>query len=167
MKNISVRPAKEADLPTLAQWFPTNRPNRFRAYWQLQERGWITYLIIWLDQRPIGQGTLRWLGPRDSVVAAAYPDCPELLGFGVSPEFQSQGIGSQLLEDYEVRAKERGCAIVGLAVGVENPRAQALYRRVGYTPVPLPSYIDRWSWRNEAGEKMWVDDECIFMVKHL
>ncbi|MBV7335365.1 GNAT family N-acetyltransferase [Chloroflexi bacterium TSY] len=165
--NITIRPAQEIELPALNRWFPSNRPMRHRRYWQLQERGAITYLIAWQGDRPIGHGTIRWLGPRDPIVAASYPKCPEILGLGVVPELQSRGIGSRMLEEFVQLAHERELDQIGLAVGLTNTRAQALYLRHGYRDTATPTYLDRWYRRNDAGQKIWHEDECKFMIKQI
>ena len=59
-------------------------------------------------------------------------DFPELNAVTVAPELRSQGIGTALIREAERRVAPRGLACVGLAVGVDNPRARSLYERLGY-----------------------------------
>ncbi len=51
----------------------------------------------------------------------------------VLPEYQGQGIGSQLLRAVEAHARTMGCCKVTLEVRSENLLASKLYRRLGYT----------------------------------
>lgn len=51
---------------------------------------------------------------------------------GVDPQRQSLGIGSSLIERSVQRARASGCSCVELDVDVDNPRAQALYERLGF-----------------------------------
>jgi ribosomal protein S18 acetylase RimI-like enzyme len=51
---------------------------------------------------------------------------------GVDPLQQSLGIGSSLIENSIQRARASGCSCVELDVDVDNPRAQALYERLGF-----------------------------------
>ena len=167
IENVTIRPIAESDLQKLNAHFPSSRPSRHRLYWLLQQRGWLTYLAAWFEERPIGHGTIRWLGPRESTVAALYPNCPEILGFGIVEEFRSHGLGTQMIYRLEAEARQRKTSTIGLAVGVENRRAQSLYRRLGYSPANVGTYLDRWYWLDQNQSKMWVADECLFMLKKL
>ncbi len=51
---------------------------------------------------------------------------------GVDPSQQSLGIGSSLIERSIQKARRAGCSCVELDVDVDNPRAQALYERLGF-----------------------------------
>jgi ribosomal protein S18 acetylase RimI-like enzyme len=51
---------------------------------------------------------------------------------GVDPLQQSLGIGSSLIERSIDTARASGCSCVELDVDVDNPRAQALYERIGF-----------------------------------
>ncbi|MCX6083517.1 MAG: GNAT family N-acetyltransferase [Caldiserica bacterium] len=51
---------------------------------------------------------------------------------GVDPLQQSVGIGSSLIERSIQTARASGCSCVELDVDVDNPRAQALYERLGF-----------------------------------
>lgn len=52
----------------------------------------------------------------------------------VLPEFQSQGLGRQLLESVADVARERGCCKVTLEVRDGNESAKRLYERCGFGP---------------------------------
>lgn len=131
-----------------------------------QERGESTYLVAWLDERPVGHAELRWIGCDAAAVRAARPGCPEINGLGMWPErLRSQGIGTALIHAAEDLARERGIMTVGLGVAKDNPRAAALYVRLGYGP--LIDYYDRWSYEGPDGALHdWVD-ACTFLVKDL
>jgi len=51
---------------------------------------------------------------------------------GVAPEYRGQGIGEKLVNTLVERGRDRGSRIAALDVSVENPRAQALYERLGF-----------------------------------
>ena len=51
---------------------------------------------------------------------------------GVDPLQQSLGIGSSLIARSIQRARRSGCSCTELDVDVDNPRAQALYERLGF-----------------------------------
>lgn len=52
---------------------------------------------------------------------------------GVSPELRGKGIGARIVEQLLDDGRRLGRAVAVLDVSVENPRAQALYERLGFT----------------------------------
>ena len=67
-----------------------------------------------------------WVKEQESIL--------ELIGLIVKPEYQGQGIGTQVLSWLEAHCPEGIQAIV-LQVHVSNPRAKALYERTGYLEI--------------------------------
>jgi len=55
-----------------------------------------------------------------------------LLNITVAPEWQSRGLGAQLLDEVVALCRSRGLAALWLEVRVSNLRALALYRRRGF-----------------------------------
>lgn len=55
-----------------------------------------------------------------------------LANLGIVPELRGNGIGSALLKAQVQKAKENGYDTVTLDVADDNPRAEALYRRLGF-----------------------------------
>ncbi|WP_235779307.1 ribosomal protein S18-alanine N-acetyltransferase [Sinomonas notoginsengisoli] len=53
----------------------------------------------------------------------------------VVPEYEGRGIGSALLTELIGEARRRGAEDVLLEVRADNPRAQALYRRFGFSHI--------------------------------
>lgn len=53
--------------------------------------------------------------------------------FVVAEGWRSKGVGTQLLEAAEARAREQECAFLELTVDVTNPEAHAFYKRTGFT----------------------------------
>jgi len=51
---------------------------------------------------------------------------------GIAPELRGKGIGIQLIERLHEEGRRLGRKIAALDVSAENPRAQALYERIGY-----------------------------------
>ena len=54
-----------------------------------------------------------------------------LANFGVDAECRSQGVGSRMIDQKIQQARDQGYRIFGLDVAVTNPRAQALYSKLG------------------------------------
>jgi ribosomal-protein-alanine N-acetyltransferase len=61
----------------------------------------------------------------------------DVLTMAVATAHWGQGIGSALLGALLAEAAERGCTEIFLEVRVDNPRAQQLYRRHGFTDAGL------------------------------
>lgn len=55
----------------------------------------------------------------------------------VVPEREGRGVGSAVLTELIAEARRRGAEDVLLEVRADNPRAQALYRRFGFTQIHL------------------------------
>lgn len=73
--------------------------------------------------------TLAPLDPRPQ------PDVLVLDGICVDEQWRGRGVGSALLEASFDHAKRTGAQAVQLSVVGTNPRAAALYRRLGFAPV--------------------------------
>ncbi|MGX1371437.1 GNAT superfamily N-acetyltransferase [Streptomyces canus] len=128
-----------------------------------QEAGECTYLVAWLDGRPVGHAELRWVGCAAPEVTL---DCPEIGGLAVWPEaLRWRGIGSELIRAAEELVRERGLATVGIGAGKDNPRATELYARLGYRPVT--DYLDRYSYEDHDGTTRECVDACVFLAKEL
>ncbi|MFE0254468.1 GNAT family N-acetyltransferase [Streptomyces sp. NPDC059010] len=129
-----------------------------------QEAGECTYLVAWLDGRPVGHTEMRWTGCADPRVRAVRPGCPEIGGLAVWPEeLRSHGIGTTLVGAAEQLARARDLTVAGIGVAKDNPRAAALYARLGYRP--LVDYLDRYSYEDVDGTIRECVDPCAFLVK--
>ncbi|MGW2570896.1 GNAT family N-acetyltransferase [Streptomyces sp. NPDC001537] len=104
---------------------------------------------------------MRWIGCEVPEVTV---DSPEVGGPAVRPEhLRSRGIGTQLIRVAEELARERALPLVGIGVGRDNPRAAALYTRLGYRPVT--DYLDRYTYVGVDGAERECVDACTFLVK--
>lgn len=115
---------------------------------------------------------LRWrkwflVAHRDSPLLGyliARPDrndrrCIEIASIAVGDEARGGGIGTRLITDLMNLARERGAERLSLEVSVLNPRAQALYRRLGFAPQRV---IEGYYGPGEDGIRMTLDlDEHI------
>jgi putative acetyltransferase len=78
------------------------------------------------DGDALGCGGLRELGG----------GAVELKRMYVRPAARGRGVGGALLEALEREARRLGFSVARLETGVEQPEAQALYRRHGYREIP-------------------------------
>ena len=60
---------------------------------------------------------------------------------GVSPQMRSHGIGSGLFNAMLKRAAGEGHKVAGLIVDDTNPKAEALYTRLGFKTVDMTSFM--------------------------
>ncbi len=68
----------------------------------------------------------------ESVVEVPKGPLHYIAHLGVAPDWRSKGIGGRLIEHFLAQGKELGRTIAALDVSVANPRAQALYERLGF-----------------------------------
>ncbi|MBI1320393.1 MAG: GNAT family N-acetyltransferase [Candidatus Hydrogenedens sp.] len=54
---------------------------------------------------------------------------------GVLPEMRSHGFGAQLVQELLAQGRARGRKVATLDCSLENPRAQALYERLGFSVI--------------------------------
>lgn len=82
-----------------------------------------------------------------------------LYSFRVKPAFQGAGLGTRMMAVVEADLLERGYRVVTLNVAKDNPRAQALYERLGYRVIDqdpgIWSYIDHLGQRRTMIEPAW------------
>jgi len=83
------------------------------------------FLVVYAGGKPVAGGGLK----RDEDGVA------EIKRMYVVPEARRQGLGRQLLEALEDRARELGYARIRLDTGARQPHAQAMYERAGYHPI--------------------------------
>ncbi|MFD5327284.1 GNAT family N-acetyltransferase [Streptomyces sp. NPDC127092] len=166
MDRTEITPCRAGDLALLDRHLPTpGAPTRHADRFARQEAGLGTYLVAWRDGLPAGNGQVRWDGCAAPEVRAAAGDCPEFNGLDVREDLRGQGIGTALIRAAEELARERGGTHLGLGVGHDNPRAAALYARLGYAPVT--AYTDRYAYTDEDGVRHECAEACTFLVRRL
>ncbi|MGW0612343.1 GNAT family N-acetyltransferase [Streptomyces sp. NPDC002788] len=164
---MEITGCRAADVALLDQYIGSPGATSFHASrFARQERGLSTYLVAWLGQRPVGHTELRWYGCDEATVRAVRPGCPEINALTVWPAtLRSRGIGSALVRAAEEMAREQGRTAIGLGVADDNPRAAALYARLGH--LPLAPYLGRWSYEDHDGVTLECVEKLTFLVKEL
>ncbi|MFF8399579.1 GNAT family N-acetyltransferase [Streptomyces sp. NPDC016172] len=164
---MEIAECRAEDIEELERHMPSHSADgSHAARFARQRAGESTYLIPWLEARPVGHAEVRWIGCEAPEVRSAQPGCPEINGLFVWPaSLRSQGIGTALVHTAERLARERGIEVMGLGVGDGNPRAAALYARLGY--LPTVAYLDRWAHLDPHGVRQERADPCVFLVKAL
>ncbi|MFG3258409.1 GNAT family N-acetyltransferase [Streptomyces sp. NPDC048172] len=164
---MRISECREEDVELLDKHMPSpGAVSSHQRRYARQRAGEGTFLVAWRHEVPVGSCEVRWEGCAAPEVQAVHADCPEVNGLGVWPEtLRSLGIGTELIREAERLASGRGCTRIGLGVERNNPRARALYRRLGYHPTT--PYLDCWSYEDGVGVTHRVADACTFMVKNL
>lgn len=93
------------------------------------------------------------------------PGVGTLWRLGVHPALQSCGIGTLLIRSAERRIGARGLTRAELAVAESNPRARALYERLGYRA--FGRELGSWDVEAEDGTLQRYETMCTLMRKDL
>ncbi|MFI6597275.1 GNAT family N-acetyltransferase [Nonomuraea sp. NPDC050536] len=164
---MHITACRQEDLDALEERLPSSSAVSYHAQrFARQVTGTSTFLVAWPDDLPAGICEVRWDGCAASEVRAVVAGCPEINGLHVVDALHSRGIGSALILHAERLASERGAHLIGLGVDDRgNPRAAALYARLGYRPTVR--YLDRYFYTDDTGVEHPVEDPAIFLVKQL
>lgn len=90
--------------------------------------------IAELNHQPVGylNGFIKSQGYRLTTIKVA-----ELENIAVLPEFQSQGIGSQLITEFKKWAKKQNVTHININVFYQNKQAIKLYKKLGLKPIDI------------------------------
>lgn len=165
---LDIRPLVQSEIPILDAHLDVERlAGRHDERLAQQLDGRLTYLIAWMDGIPIGHTMVRWTGTTDAFVAERISGCAHVEDLFVMPEHRSQGIGTRILEHGEGLAAERSFTRIGLAVGIDNPRARALYERLGYVDTGFGVFEIGGTYHNARGEEREWREVCEYLAKGL
>jgi len=152
-----IRECTEGDLDLLERRMPTGGR---QAHAHHLSRG--TYLVAWQDRRPVGSCLILWDGPVAPEVRDALPDAVEISSVHVHPRARGRGVGTALIHGAEDRIGAAGRSLVTIGVAVDNPRAAALYTRLGYRDTGL-----RWTASYTDGADRRVTEHNVTLAKRL
>ncbi len=160
---LTVRDAAEADIAALtgikgagSETVHSRRLNDARA-------GDIRYLVVLLEEEPIGFGVLVLRRPDEDS-----HNLPEVDDLEIKDTLRGRGYGTALLSAMEQAASASGFRQIYLQVEpVNNPRAYALYQRLGYQAEQTPPHAIVWEYVDSAGKMVRGEEWVIDMVKLL
>lgn len=154
---VTIRAAVAADLDDL-EWYGHQRHllPHVAAVLERRERGEAELLVAVANGFPVG---------RIGVDFTRRPGKALLWSFAVIPNLRGLGVGTALIRAAETVAADSGLTTVEIDVGKDNPRAQALYERLGYEVVGEEQ--GRWSYVDERGETVVVHDDDWVLRKQL
>ncbi len=163
-----IRPSTENELPLLDAHLDPNRlAGRHADRLRQQQQGRLTYLVAWHGGVPIGHTIVRWTGALDEFVMRRIRNCAHIEDLFVMPKHRSQGVGGRILACAERLAAERGFRQIGLAVGIDNPRARSLYERSDYADTGFGVFRIGGSYRDTNGNLRHWQEDCEYLVKRL
>jgi len=93
---------------------------------------------------------------------------PQLVDLQVHEDRRDRGIGAALVRASEKCIREQGGTALFLAVDPDhNPRALALYRRLGFRPLATRPVDEPWRFTDSAGIEHSGVDHVIYLEKTL
>ena len=93
------------------------------------------------------------------------PGAGEITQLAVHPALQSCGLGTILIRALEDAILRRDLSVAELGVETINPRARALYERLGY--LAFDTVRTGWDQRDEHGVVYRYETDCVKMRRHL
>ncbi|MCY3542479.1 MAG: GNAT family N-acetyltransferase [Chloroflexi bacterium] len=167
----TIRPLSKSEIPLLDAHLDVDRlAGRHDDRFAQQRDGCLTYLIAWLDGIPIGHTMVRWTGTTDAYVADRISDFAHVAhveDLFVMPHLRSYGIGTRILAEAERLAVSRDFTQIGLAVGIDNPRARALYERLGYADTGIGEFQIGGTFHDRHGIRREWREVCEYLIKPL
>lgn len=164
--DLTIRDCAPGDLPALEHDLPSHGAELHARFLHRQRAGEATYLVAWSGPRPVGSGVIGWLGFPSAESRARLPGIPVIRNLAVPPPWRNRGVATALIRAAERRILERGQAQVGIAVGLDNPDAARLYRRLGYVDTWLRE-VSRYDALDEAGGSHRFEEHNRLLRKRL
>lgn len=158
---LEIRDATPADLPELIGVKPDAPLHRERL--ERQARGEVTYLVAGVAEQPVlGYVLIKWHGD------SRHNEFPMLEDLLVRPPVRGRGVGARLIRHAESLCRARSVKRLGLGVNpTDNPRAKALYERLGYQDAGEPPRYDIYAVTDETGQRRLYEDRWILLTKDL
>lgn len=175
---VDIRPIRPGDCAVLAERLTAfaNDEKESRKALAAQERGERVLLVAWHEGEPVGRVAVRWAGDQDlarirsrNAVAATAPNYPALLELEVVPELRGRGVGTQLIRRAEELSVAAGHGGLCMTVHRDNPRARALYERLGYRDPGIGVFHTSGTYTDEdTGEQVaWDNGHQFLLIKQL
>ena len=144
LAQIRLDACRSGDLAAVEAALPSHGDGVHRRRLATHAAGETTYLIAWLGSQPVGHVEVRWGSTGDRSNALLLQHKPVISSLAVAESFRGRGIGSLMMSEAEQLVLRRGHEIVALAVGIDNPSARKLYRRLGCGEWPHGEVDESW-----------------------
>ncbi|WP_328335122.1 GNAT family N-acetyltransferase [Kribbella sp. NBC_00382] len=157
MLELAVRDLADADLADCSFAGSPLHLEQVAKELERARRGEVDYLAVCAKaDLPIAIGGVDYV---------PHPGAGSLWQLAVHPALQSCGIGTLLVAAAEQRIRDRGLDRAELSVEVTNPRARALYERLGY--VAYDEQLESWDQQGPDGSITRYETLCTQMRKQL
>ncbi len=167
MLSVVVRPLRASELLAIQRTFPAGGPEKHSARLWRQEAGEASYLIAWVEARPVGHLFLLWAGPDHDDMRSRLPRLAAVEDLYVLGDVRGRGIGTRLLAAAESLVHLRGISRIGLGVSVDNFAAARLYRRLGFLDSGAGHFVSRWVEPDRYGVSRHFSETLVFLVKEM
>ncbi len=155
--HLTVRDMEEADLPHLACFYSRLGLDKMPAELDRARRGVIDHLVVCTREGlPVAKGAVNY---------EEKPGAGVICTLSVRAELRSLGIGTVLIGASEDRIRARGLPRAEISAEENNPRALALYERLGY--VVYGTEPDSWDHEAEDGTVQLYETTCTMLRKDL
>jgi ribosomal protein S18 acetylase RimI-like enzyme len=163
-----VRDAETADIPVLTAIKGAGSEALHRDRLEDAQRSDIRYLVLVVQQVVIGFACLVLRRPASWSDADDPHHLPQIVDLQVQEAQRGQGYGSAFVRALEGIAADAGYAHLYLSVDpLTNPRAYALYQRLGYQQIQAEAYRKSWGFTDSEGQVHRGEDWLVDMVKQL
>jgi GNAT superfamily N-acetyltransferase len=168
VSRIRVRDAEEADVPALAAIKADGSEALHRDRLRDAQDTGFRYFVLLADQEILGFACLVIRRPAYWSDADNTQHLPQIVDLRVKESQCGQGYGSDFVRATERIASEAGYGQLYISVEpLNNPRAYALYQRLGYQQVQLEPYRKVWEFTDSEGKVRRGEDWVVDMVKQL
>jgi ribosomal protein S18 acetylase RimI-like enzyme len=155
---LTARGIRAEDLAGLSSWLSPLHVRQVAAAMRREPPGSKDFLAVFASANgaSVAKGEVNY---------RSRPGMGEIGSLAVRADVQSLGIGTFLIEVLEQRIRAHGLAAAMLSVEDNNPRARALYERLGY--VAYDREPDSWDQQTEDGVVYRYETICTLLRKEL
>jgi ribosomal protein S18 acetylase RimI-like enzyme len=165
---ITVRDVEKVDVPVLTAIKGVGTETLHRDRLRDAQSTGFRYLVLLADKEIVGFACLVIRRPQYWSDADDTQHLPQIVDLQIKESHRGRGYGSDFLRAIERIASEAGYAHLYLSVGpLNNPRAYALYQRLGYEKIQSEPYRKIWEFHDSDGKKHHGEDWVVDMVKQL
>ena len=165
---VRVRNAMEVDIPALTGIKGTGSEAIHRGRLCDAQDAGFQYFVLLAEQDIIGFACLVSRRPSHWSDANDMQHLPQIVDLQVKESHRSHGYGSDFIHALELIAAEAGYNQLYISVEpVDNPRAYALYQRLGYQPIQSKPYLKVWKFTDSQGNIHCGENWVVDLVKQL
>jgi len=165
---LAVRDARLDDLAALEAIKGAGSEMEHRDRLRDASRGEFRYLVLQAGEAVVGLACLVFRRPLTWSDAEDLQRLPQIVDLQVLEGLRGRGCGTFFVSAIEDLARQAGCAELFLSVEPQgNPRAHALYQRLGYRQIQPEPYRSVWQFVDSGGLAHQGEDWVVDMVKSL